>query len=93
MTPKAKRNWLAIVFLPFVLAVLPAHSELPAAPLGKQRAASSRLEWEIRDAGHPILGNIRFAFLKTPVETPVGNAKVFSRAYRSEEHTSELQSQ
>ena len=83
MTPKAKRSWLAIVFLPVVLTVLPAHSELPAAPLGKQRAASSRLEWEIREAGHPILGNIRFAFLKSAVETPVGNAKVFSRAYFS----------
>lgn len=83
MTPKAKSRWLAVVFLPICLTVLPAHAELPAAPLGKQRAASSRLQWEIRDAGHPILGNIRFAFLKTPVETPVGNAKVFSRAYFS----------
>lgn len=83
MTPKAKARWLAVAFLPIGLAVLPAHAELPAAPLGKQRAAASKLEWEIRDAGHPILGNIRFAYLKTPVETPVGNAKVFSRAYFS----------
>ena len=77
------KSCLAIVFLPFVLAGLPAHSEYLAAPLGKQRAASSRLEWEIREAGHPILGNIRFAYLTTPIETPVGNAKVFSRAYFS----------
>lgn len=78
-----KSRWLALVFPLLLPAILPVHAELPAAPLGKQRAASSRLEWEIRDAGHPILGNIRFAFLKTPVETPVGNAKVFSRAYFS----------
>lgn len=77
------RGHLAIVFFPIGFAVQPVHAELPAAPLGKQRAASSRLEWEIRDAGHPILGNIRFAFLKTPVETPVGKEKVFSRAYFS----------
>ena len=78
-----KRGHLAIVFFPIGFAVQPVHAELPAAPLGKQRAASSHLEWEIRDAGHPILGNIRFAFLKTPVETPVGKEKVFSRAYFS----------
>ncbi|MGZ5033962.1 MAG: hypothetical protein ACXWAC_12250 [Usitatibacter sp.] len=65
------------------LAVLPVHSEYPAASLGKQRAASSRLEWEIGEAGHPTLGNIRFAFIKNPVETPVGKWKVFSRAYVS----------
>ncbi len=51
----------------FLLVVLPVHA----------------LEWEIREAGHPILGNIRFAYIKNPVETPVGNAKVFSRAYFS----------
>jgi len=78
-----KRGHLAMVFFPIGFAVLPVHAELPAAPLGKQRAASSRLEWEIRDAGHPILGNIRFAFLKTPVVTTVGKEKVFSRAYFS----------
>ena len=83
MAPTAKSSCLAIVFLSFCFVVLPVHSENPAASLGKQRAASSRLEWEIREAGHPILGNIRFAFLKSPVETPVGNAKVFSRAYLS----------
>lgn len=71
------------VLLSLCLAGLPAHSQDLAASLGKQRAASSRLEWETRDAGHPVLGDIRFAFLKTPVETPVGNARVFSRAYFS----------
>jgi hypothetical protein len=62
---------------------LAAHSQDLAATLGKQRAASSRVEWEIREAGHPSLGNIRFAYVKRPVETQVGNATVFSRAYLS----------
>ena len=55
----------------------------PSAPLGKQRAAASKLEWETRDAGHPVLGNIRFAVLRQPVETAVGGNKVYSRAYVS----------
>jgi hypothetical protein len=63
--------------------VLPAQSQDLSASLGKQRAASSRIDWEIREAGHPTLGNIRFAFIKNAVETPAGNAKVFSRAYVS----------
>lgn len=77
------RPRLAIVLPAFCLAVLPAHSQEMSATLGKQRAAGSRIEWEVRDAGHPALGNIRYAFIKKSVETPVGNAKVFSRAYLS----------
>jgi SH3 domain-containing protein len=73
----------SIVFLPFCLAVLPVHSQSPAASPGKQGATSSRLEWEIGETRHPTLGNIRFAFFKNLVETPVGNAKVYSRAYVS----------
>jgi Bacterial SH3 domain len=65
------------------LAAAWVQAEDLAATLGKQRAAGSRMEWEIRDAGHPRLGTIRFAYLKTPVETAAGNAKVFSRAYLS----------
>lgn len=66
------------------LAVFPAQSQELSATLGKQRAASSPLEWEVRDAGHPTLGSIRFAVLKRSVETPVlGGAKVYSRAYVS----------
>lgn len=55
----------------------------PSATLGKQRAAASKLEWEVRDAGHPVLGNIRFAVMRQPVETVVGGQKIFSRAYLS----------
>jgi len=51
----------------------------PSAPQGLHRAASSRLEWDVRDAIHPILGTIRYAALRT-VQTPVGDRKVYSRA-------------
>jgi hypothetical protein len=77
-----RMNDMAIAFLLAALAV-PAHPEEPAAALGKQRAAGSRLEWGIREGSHPSLGNIRFAYIKRPVETPAGNATVFSRAYFS----------
>ncbi len=71
-----------------VLAALPvlapqAHGQDAAAVLGKQRAAGSALEWEIRESGHPALGNIRYAYIKRPVETRVGNSTVYSRAYLS----------
>ena len=72
-----------MVLLPLGLAALPAQAEEMAATLGKQRAASSPVEWEVRESGHPLLGPIRFAVLKKSVETPVGNARVFSRAYLS----------
>jgi hypothetical protein len=77
------RPRLAIVLLPWGLAVLPAHPQDTAATLGKQRAAASPLEWEARETRHPTLGDIRFAFLKIPVITAVGNARVFSRPYVS----------
>jgi hypothetical protein len=83
VAPAAKRHCLAIAAVAWCAAILPAPAQDLSASLGKQRAAASRLEWEIREAGHPILGNIRFAYLKSAVETPVGNAKVFSRAYFS----------
>ena len=46
-----------------------------AAAIGKQRAIDSTIEWEVRDAGHPALGNIRFAYIKRPVETKAGSAQ------------------
>jgi hypothetical protein len=71
----------ALFFL--FLAGIPAHSEDLVTSIGKQRAASSPLQWEIREASHPRLGLIRFAFLKSPIATPVGNAKVSSNVYVS----------
>jgi hypothetical protein len=79
----AKRRRLAPLLLVPGLAILPARSENPVVALGKQRAAVSPLEWSVGDTAHPILGSIRFAVLKDPVATPVGNARVTSRAYVS----------
>lgn len=72
-------------FLPLVLclASVPVRSEDPVVTLGKQRAAVSPHEWEIREANHPVLGPIRFAFLKKQVATPVGNARIASNVYIS----------
>lgn len=60
-----------------------AHAQDAAATIGKQRAAASRIEWEIREARHPTLGDIRFALIRNPVETQIGNSKLYSRAYIS----------
>ncbi len=73
----------ALLLAAICLAATPAHSQDNAASLGKQRAALSPLRWEIREASHPILGPIRFAFLTTPVTTAVGNASVSSNVYVS----------
>jgi hypothetical protein len=66
-----------------LLASVTAHSEDPVAALGKQRAVASHLEWDIGEAGHPILGPIRFAHTKASIATPVGTANVYSNAYVS----------
>lgn len=65
------------------MASLPVHAQDATVTMGKQFAAASPLAWEVQDAAHPTLGKIRFAFVKNLVETPVGNAKVYSRAYVS----------
>src|SRR5579859_1760433 len=50
---------LAIVVPAFLLlASTPARPDDRLANAGKQRAAASRLAWEIREAGHPLLGPI-----------------------------------
>jgi hypothetical protein len=69
------------------LALFGAAPALPAqeaaAALGKQRATTSNVEWDIREAGHPALGNIRFAYIKRAIETPAGDITIYSRAYVS----------
>jgi hypothetical protein len=66
-----------------LLGAWPAAALDPAASMGRERAATSPIEWEIREAGHPALGNIRFAYIKRPLETRVGSQTVYSRAYLS----------
>ena len=65
------------------VASLSVHAQDATVALGKQRAAASPLEWEVQEASHPKLGKIRFAYIKNLIETPVGNMKVYSRAYLS----------
>jgi len=69
--------------LAVLVAGLPAHADDPVAAAGKQRASSSRIEWDLREAGHPVLGNVRFAYMKSPVVTPVGISRVYSNVYVS----------
>lgn len=65
------------------LAAAIARGEDIVQTLGKQRAAKSPLGWDVREAVHPVLGSIRFAFLKAPVVTAVANNKVYSNVYVS----------
>ena len=74
---------LALAALALPLASPSARAEDPIAALGKQRAAASRLEWQVGSADHPTLGAIRFAMLKSPVATAAGNVTVSSRAFIS----------
>lgn len=67
-----------------VLAAPASAAEEPAAAIqGRQRAATSNVEWDVREAGHPSLGNIRFAYMKRALETKVGGTSVYTRAYLS----------
>ena len=75
-------RWFAVgVFLGGFSAVPALSQDIAAA--GRHRAEGSKTEWEIRDARHPALGDIRYAYMKNLHVTPVGSAKVYSRAYVS----------
>lgn len=51
-------------------------------------APAFALQWEVKEATHPLLGPIRFAYLVTPVTTAVGKVQISSRAYVSCEKSS-----
>jgi hypothetical protein len=74
---------VAIALVPLLAPVAASAQDSAAAALGRQRAAASTIEWEVREAGHPALGNIRFGYVKRSIETRVGNTPVFTRAYLS----------
>lgn len=71
----------AIALLSSALAAAVAADDIVS--LGKQKAAASRLQWDVREAGHPILGPIQFATLKTPIATAAGGARTSSNIYLS----------
>lgn len=65
------------------LAGLPSRAEEAVVAIGKQRAAASAVEWEVRDVNHPRLGPIKFASRKAAVVTPAGGETIVSQAYVS----------
>ncbi|HXZ48482.1 MAG TPA: hypothetical protein VEG27_05640 [Usitatibacter sp.] len=77
------RALAAALPIALLLASGTARPEDRVAALGKERAAASILEWDIREAGHPVLGPVRFAHLKLPIATSVGDTRVYSNAYVS----------
>jgi len=76
-------RWIAVSIGMGCFASLPVQAQDATVALGKEHAAASPLQWEVQEASHPKLGKIRFAYIKNLVETPVGNMKVYSRAYVS----------
>lgn len=64
-------------------ASIPLRCEEPVVSIGKQLAARSASEWDVRDIDHPVLGPIKFAVQRSAVTTTVRNAKLLSRAYVS----------
>src|SRR3982751_3909771 len=62
-----------------LIAASASQAQYPSEAIGKQRAGSSRLAWEVREGLHPHLGTVKSALLKAPVETAVGGSKVYSR--------------
>ena len=74
--------FIAILCLPLA-ASMPSHCEDAAVSIGKQRAAGSAIEWDVRDVNHPLMGPIKAAVQRRSVVTAAGSAKVLSLAFVS----------
>jgi hypothetical protein len=74
--------FLALLCVPCA-ASIPAHCEEPVVSIGKQRAASSAIHWDVHDVNHPLLGPIKFALPRRAVATAVQGDKIVSLAYVS----------
>jgi SH3 domain-containing protein len=68
-------------------ASLPAHCDDRAAAVGKQRAASSTLQWSVGELDHPRMGPIRVAVPRIPIATSVGKDRIVSLVFLSCEKT------
>jgi hypothetical protein len=66
-----------------IAASIPSHGEEPVVSIGKQRAAGSAIEWDVRDVNHPLMGPIKAAVQRRSVVTAAGNSKVLSLAFVS----------
>src|SRR4051812_26358498 len=62
-----------------LIAVTGSQAQYPSEAIGKQRAGTSRLAWEVREGLHPNLGTLKSALLKAPIETAAGGSRVYSR--------------
>ncbi len=76
-------NLLRIALIPCLLAVFPARSEEAVVAIGKQRAAASPIQWEVRALNHPRMGPIIVAMPTGSIVTPAGNQRVASLAFVS----------
>ncbi|HEX7557775.1 MAG TPA: hypothetical protein VF386_01195, partial [Usitatibacter sp.] len=73
---------IATLCVPLAASV-PSRCEDAVAPIGKQRAAGSANEWDVRDVNHPLMGPIRAAVQRRSVVTTAGSNKVLSLAFVS----------
>lgn len=64
-------------------ASIPCAGEEPVVAIGKRFAVDSGLQWDMREANHPVLGPIQFAGRKSEVTTAVREHRIFSNAYVS----------
>ena len=81
-------NLLRLALIPCLAAAFPAHSEDAVATIGKQRAAASPIQWEVRELNHPRMGPIKVAVPAGSIVTPAGNRRVASLAFVSCEKNS-----
>lgn len=65
------------------MASIPSRGEEPVVSMGKQRAAASAIEWDVRDVNHPVMGPIKAAVQRRAVVTAVGSEKILSLAFVS----------
>ena len=56
------------------LALISAHAADSVVAIGKQKAASSSIEWDVRDVTHPLMGPIKVAVPRNPATTSVRKA-------------------
>ncbi len=62
---------------------MPSYCQDPVASIGKQRAAGSAVEWDVRDVNHPLMGPIKAAVQRRSVVTAAGGSKILSLAFVS----------
>lgn len=77
------RAFLIAVSCVLASSALRASAVEPVVAIGKQRAATSPIEWDVREVIHPLLGAIKVAVQKTAVTTPTRGGKVVSSAFVS----------